>query len=96
MIEKITAKIENKNPYVIEIEKEPEIMLEIEKNYRICRRVYQSLFYKIAETFIQYINTLTADEIKQLDAGLRSNDWGVKSIVKIEGCMELLKLFQLF
>ena len=49
-------------------------MLEIEKNYRICRRVYQSLFYKIAETFIQYINTLTADEIKQLDADLRSND----------------------
>ena len=32
-------------------------MLEIEKNYIICRRVYQSLFFEIAETFIQYINT---------------------------------------
>ena len=53
--ENIIAKIENKNPYVIETEKEPEIMLELEKNYRICRRVYQSLFYEIAEAFIQYI-----------------------------------------
>ena len=48
-------------------------MLEIEKIYRIYSRVYQTLPYEIAETFIQYINTLTADEIKQLDADLRSN-----------------------
>ena len=48
--------------------------MENEKNYRTCRRVYQTLFYEIAETFIQYINTLTADEIEQLDADLRFND----------------------
>ena len=40
-------------------------MLEIEKYYRICRRVYQALLYEIPETFIQYINTLTDDEIEQ-------------------------------
>ena len=40
-------------------------MQEIEKYYRICRRVYQALLYKIPETFIQYINTLTDDEIEQ-------------------------------
>ena len=92
-IEKIIAKIESKKPYAIETEKEPEIMLEIEKNYKICRRVYQSLFYEIAETFIQYINTLTTDEIEQLDADLRPNCWGFKSIVEVEDCIELLKLF---
>ena len=59
------SNIENKNPYVIKTEKEPEIMQEIEKYYRICRRVYQALLYKIPETFIQYINTLTDDEIEQ-------------------------------
>ena len=32
LTEKIIAKIENKNPYVIETEKDPEIMLELEKN----------------------------------------------------------------
>ena len=72
------------------------VIVENEKNYRTCRRVYQTLFYEIAETFVQYINTLTADEIEQLDADLRSNDWGVKSIVQIEDCIELLRLFQLF
>ena len=96
LIEKLIVKIESKNLYVIETEKEPENMLEIEKNYRICRRVYQSLFYEIAETFIQYINTLTADEIEQLDPDLKSNGWGVKSIVEIEDCIGPLKLFQLF
>ena len=72
------------------------VIVENEKNYRTCRRVYQTLFYEIAETFVQYINTLTADEIEQLDADLRSSDWGVKSIVQIEDCIELLSLFQLF
>lgn len=43
-------------------------MLKIEKkNYRTCRRVYQSLSVEIADTFIQYINTLSADEIDQID-----------------------------
>ena len=30
---------------------------------------------------MQYINTLTADEIEQLDADLKCNGWGVKSII---------------
>ena len=51
-------------------------MLEIEKNYRICRRVYQSLFLDVVDTLIQYINTLDLDEIKQLDNDLKANDWG--------------------
>ena len=72
-MKKIIAKLENKNPCIIETEKEPEIMPEIEKNYRICRRVYQSIFYEIAETFMQCINTLMADEAQQLDTNLKSN-----------------------
>ena len=51
MIEKNIVKTENKNPYEIKTEKQPEIMLEIEKNYRVCRHVYQALCYKIDETF---------------------------------------------
>ena len=96
MTEKIIAKIENKNPYEIKTKKEPEIMLEIDKNYMICRGLYQALFYEIAETFIQYVDALATDEIEQLDADLKANGWGVKSIVKIEDCIKLLKMFQLF
>ena len=51
----------------------PETMLGIEKNYRIYRRVYQSLFVETAETFIKYINTLTPDEIEKLDDHLKSD-----------------------
>ena len=39
-------------------------MLEIEKNYRLCRRVYQSLFVDTADSFIQYIYLLEPEEIK--------------------------------
>ena len=52
-------------------------MLEIEKSYRVCRRVYQALFYEITETFIQYVNSLAPDEIEQLDADLKANGWGL-------------------
>ena len=45
---------------------------------------------------MQYVNTLTADEIEQLDADLKSNGWGIKSIIEVKDCIELLKLFQLF
>ena len=96
LIENYTRKIENKNPYETKTEKEPEIMLEIEKNYRVCRCVYQALFYEIAETFIQCVNTLAPDNIEQLDADLKDNGWGVKLIAEIEDCIEILKLFQLF
>ena len=46
--------------------------------------VCQSLFVEVADTFIQYINTLTPDNIEQLDNDLKANGWGVRSIVEIE------------
>ena len=71
-------------------------MLEIAKNFRIFRQADQTLFYEIAKTFIEYLNTLTAYEIEQLDADLRSSGWWIISIVEIEDLIELLRLFQLF
>ena len=82
-----------KSPYAIETEKKPGIIIEIEKNYRICRRVYQSLFVEVADTFIQYINMLTPDKIEQLDNDLKANGWGVKLIIEIENSVELLCIF---
>ena len=58
LIEKIIYDIENKNPYIVSTERKPEITLEIEKTYRICRRVYQSLFADVADTFTEYIQSL--------------------------------------
>ena len=96
LIEKIIYEVEKMSPYVIETEKKPGIIIEIEKNCRICLRVYQSLFVEVADTSIQYINTLTPDEVEQLDNDLKANGWGVKSIVEIENSVELLCIFQMF
>ena len=48
-------------------------MREIEKTYKICRRVYQSLFINIADIFIEYIQSLGLDEIQKIDDDIKSN-----------------------
>ena len=53
-------------------------MLEIEKNYRLHRRAYQSLLVGITDIFIQYIYSLEPDEIKQLDEDIKANRWEVE------------------
>ena len=68
----------------------------VEKNYRILRCVYQSLFVDLADAFIEYIHTLDADEIQQLDDDIKANGYGVKSLLEIENSYELLKIFKLF
>ena len=64
--------IERSNPYNLNV-KNPEIICQIEKNYRICRRVYQSSHVDIADAFIQYIHLLEPDEMQQLDEDIRAN-----------------------
>ena len=67
LIEQIIHGIEFKNPCEISNEKKPEIINIVEKNHRISRRVYQSLFNDVVDSFIEYIHSLTVDEIQQLD-----------------------------
>ena len=71
-------------------------MREIEKTYKICRRVYQSLFIDIADIFIEYIQSLDLDEIQQMDDDIKSNGWGAKSLLEIESAFDLLHIFQMF
>ena len=58
--------------------------------------LYKSLFAEVADTFIQYINTLTTNEIEQLDNDLKANGLGVKSILGIGNSIELLCIFQMY
>ena len=96
MIEKIIHEIEFNNPYNISSEKKAEIIDTVEKNYRISKRVYQSLFVDIADSFIEYIHSLNVDEIQQLDDDLKANGWGTKSLLEIENAYEPLTIFQMF
>ena len=96
LIEKIIHSVEFSNPYENSIEKNPEIWDTIESNHKIIRRVYQHLYTDVADIFYEYIHSLNADEIFELDEDLKSNGWGAINLLKIENSLELLSIFQLF
>ena len=70
LIEKIIHRIELNNPYEVSSKKSSNNIDTIEKSYRISRRVYQSLFDDVADSFIEYIHSQDVDEIQQLDNDL--------------------------
>ena len=96
LIEKIIDGIEFNKPYEISSEKKKNIIDTIEKNYRISRLVYQSLFVDVEDSFIEYIHLLDVDEIQQVDDDLRANGLGTKSLLEIENAYKLLTIFQMF
>ena len=64
LVEKIIHCVEFSNPYENSIKKKPEIIETVESNYRIIRRVYQSLYSGVADIFFDYIHSLNPDEIQ--------------------------------
>ena len=54
------------------------------------------MFVDIANSFIEYINSLDKYEIEQLDDDIKASRYGIKSILEIESTNELLKIFELF
>ena len=60
------------------------------------QKSHQSLYADIADYFIQYINSLEPDKIKQLDDDIRANGRGVISIFEIQNAVELLQFFNIF
>ena len=58
--------------------------------------MYQSFFVDVADSFIEYIQLLDADEIEQLDDDLKVNGYGAKCLLEIENACEMLTTFQMF
>ena len=96
LVEKLIHGEEFSNPYENSVEKTPEIIETVESSYRIIRSVYQHLYADIADIFIEYIRSLDADEIQELDEDLKTNGWDAKTLLEIENSLELLSAFQLF
>ena len=78
MVEKIINAVEFANPYENSVETKPEIIDTVESNYRIMRRVYQSLYSDIADIFFEYVHSLDPDEIQELDQDIKSKDGELK------------------
>ena len=58
--------------------------------------MYQSLFVNVADTFIEYIQSLDLDEIQRMGEDIKSNGWGVKSLLEIHNKYDLLRIFKMF
>ena len=97
LIEKIIHGVEFENLYQSNPEKKPEMMETTESNYKVTRRVYQYLYYDIAELFFDYIKSLDSLEQQDIDEDMRINGWGsVEKISEIQDSMRMLNLFQDF
>ena len=88
MIEKIIHGIEFNNPYDISSKKTQKLLIRLKKKSRISRRVYQSLFVDVANSFMEYIHSLDVDEIQKLGDDLKANGWGTKSLLELKTSMK--------
>ena len=94
LCEKIIHSIKFHNSYENSIGKKTEIIDTVENNYKISRRL--PLFVDISDSFIEYIYPLIPDEIQELDADIKINRWGIKSLLEVENAYELLSVFEMF
>ena len=95
-MEKIIHGVKFQNLYGTSIDKKPEIIETVEKNYKIIRRVYQYLLTEVADIFLEYIYSLDPNGIEQLDDDIKSNGWGFINLLGVDNSVELLSTFQLF
>ena len=72
-------KLNLKNLYETDSENKPEILLTIERNYRIARRVYQQLHNDTSDLFADFIRSLSVFDIQDMDEDTAVNGWGVKN-----------------
>ena len=74
LIEKIILGVEFENAYQKEIK--PEILETIEGNYKVARRVYQYLYFDIADLFLEYVKSMDSYEIQDIEEDMKANGWG--------------------
>ena len=71
-------------------------MSELKRNYRIYRRVYQSLFIDAADTFIQYIHMLDPDETEQMEMTLKQLTCGLNLLLRFKMLLSFCAHFRCF
>ena len=71
-------------------------METIESNYKVARRVYQYLYYDLAELFSKYVQSMSSFELQDIDEDIKINDWGIQKVLEVKDSMKLLNIFQDF
>ena len=73
LIEKIIHRVEFENFYQANPEKKPEMIRTIERNYKVAWRVYQNLYFDIAELFSEYIQSIDSYEQQDIEEDMKIN-----------------------
>ena len=70
-------------------------METIKSNYKVASRVYQYLYYDLAELFSKYVQSMSS-QLQDIDEGIKINGWGIQKVSEVKDSMELLNIFQDF
>ena len=69
--ESLIYKVEKgRNYYKIKTKRDSEMIASMEKNLKILRRDYDSIFTTIAENFQLYLNSLSEEDVTEIDFDL--------------------------
>ena len=71
-------------------------METIESNYKVARRVYQYLYYDLAELFSKYVQSMSSFELQDIDEDIKINRWRIQKVSEVKDSMKLLNIFQDF
>ena len=94
LVEKIIQGVEFENIYQSHPEQNPEMIQTLESNYKVARRVYQHLYFDIAELFHEYIRSIDLYEQQDIEEDMTINGWGtVENIRSIKDSTRLLNIF---
>ena len=76
LAEKLIQGVEFESDYENSLEKKTLDVETMEGNYKVARRVYQQLFYDIAELFQEYVQSIDLYEQQDIEEDLKNARWG--------------------
>ena len=76
LVEKLIQGVEFESGYENSLEKKNLDVETMEGNYNVARRVYQQLFYDIAELFQEYVQSIDLYEQQDIEEDLKNARWG--------------------
>ena len=62
-------------------------METIESNYKVARRVYQYLYYDLAELFSKYVQSMSSFELQDIDEDIKINRWRIQKVSEVKDSM---------
>ena len=68
----------------------------VESNYRVARRVYHHLWLDISELLAEFIQSVSALDLHDMDEDIKINGSEIKTITDVENSSDLINIFQTF